>query len=52
MLLLSWAGVPLLGLLAISFSVSLLQPDYLIASVPAFAVLAALGTKAIAEWAG
>ena len=50
-LLLSWAGVPLLGLLAISFSVSLLQPDYLIASVPAFAVLAALGAKAIAQWA-
>ena len=51
-LLLSWAAVPLLGLLAISFSVSLLQSDYLIASVPAFAVLAAIGTKTIAKWAG
>ena len=50
-LLLCWAGIPLVGLLAISFSVSLLQSDYLIASVPAFAVLAALGITTVADWA-
>ena len=49
--LLCWAGVPLAAVLAISFSVSLLQSDYLIASVPAFAVLAALGITTVARWA-
>jgi hypothetical protein len=50
-LLLSWAGFPLVAVLAISFSVSLLQSDYLIAAVPAFAVLAALGVTSVARWA-
>ena len=49
-LLLCWAGFPLVAVLAISFSVSLLQSDYLIASVPAFAVLAALGITTVARW--
>jgi hypothetical protein len=48
---LSWAGFPLACLLAISSQVSLLQSDYLIASVPAFAVLATLGITSVAEWA-
>jgi mannosyltransferase len=51
-MLLCWGVLPLVVLLAISFSVSLLQSDYLIASVPAFAVLAALGITTIARWAG
>jgi hypothetical protein len=51
-LLLCWAAIPLLALMAISFSVSLLQSDYLIAAVPAFAVLAAVGIQAIARRAG
>ncbi len=48
---LSWAGFPLAGLLAISSQASLLQSDYLIASVPAFAVLATLGITTVAKWA-
>ena len=49
---LSWAGFPLACLLAISSQVSLLQSDYLIASVPAFAVLATLGiTTRSPSWA-
>jgi hypothetical protein len=48
---LAWAALPLAGVLAISSSVSLLQSDYLIASVPAFAVLATLGIKTVADWA-
>ena len=47
-LLLSWAGLPLVVVLAISFSVSLLQPGYLIASMPAFAVLGAIGITTVA----
>jgi uncharacterized membrane protein len=50
-LLLCWAGFPLVAVLAISFSVSLLQSDYLIASVPAFAVLATVGITTVAKWA-
>ncbi len=48
---LSWAVFPLGGLLAISAEVSLLQSDYLIASVPAFAVLATVGITTVATWA-
>ena len=43
----SWAGVPARRPAGDLVSVSLLQSDYLIASVPAFAVLAAIGTKTI-----
>jgi len=48
-LLLSWAGFPLAAMLLISVSVSLLVPGYLIASIPAFAVLGALGLATVAE---
>ena len=48
-LLLSWAGLPLVAVLAISFAVSLLQPGYLIACVPAFAVLGAVGIMTVAR---
>jgi uncharacterized membrane protein len=51
-LLLCWAVLPLLGVLAISFSVSLLQPGYLIASAPSFAVLGAIGIVTVARLAG
>jgi hypothetical protein len=48
-LLLSWAGLPLVAVLAISFAVSLLQAGYLIACVPAFAVLGAIGITTAAR---
>jgi hypothetical protein len=49
LLLLAWAGVPLAAALLISAAVSLLQAGYLIAAIPAFAMLAALGITRIAE---
>ena len=48
---LSWAAFPLGWPAGDLVSVSLLQSDYLIASVPAFAVLATLGITAVAKWA-
>jgi len=48
-LLLCWAVIPVVAVVLVSFRVSLLESYYLIASIPAFAALAALGMASAAS---
>lgn len=48
-LLLCWATLPLAAVLLISFEVSLLQAGYLIAAIPSYSILAAVGITTAVE---